>query len=410
MSRSAWQPRTDDGPPTDQGHCRASPEACYGRPPYPPHRCPQLWTTVWTCLHAGRMPSTNRERNAIGSQREGVSTTRLREVHVDRRRGRVDRRRTTPARAVDRIGVVLDVPGRRPGRLRRDGARRPGAEHPRPRPDPQSLPGDRHRGDGGDRHRWPSLRRPDRARRVGRRPASFDELLADPSAYSADNGNGRRSTDGFSSDAALDEAGLNPRYTFDTFVKGASNQFPLAAAPARRRDAGPFLQPAVHLRLGGSRQDPSAPRHRALRASQLPAPRGALRLDRDVHERVRRRHPLQRDGRAAPPVSRRRRPAHRRRAVPRGQRRPARGVLSHVQRAPRRQQADRDLERPRPRRHPDARGAVARPIQVGSDHRHPAARPRDPPRHLAQQVRTRSGPGAGRDARVHRQPHQHQHP
>jgi chromosomal replication initiator protein len=28
----------------------------------------------------------------------------------------------------------------------------------------------------------------------------------------------------------LDEAGLNPRYTFETFVKGASNQFPLAAA------------------------------------------------------------------------------------------------------------------------------------------------------------------------------------
>ena len=28
----------------------------------------------------------------------------------------------------------------------------------------------------------------------------------------------------------LDEAGLNPRYTFETFVKGASNQFALAAA------------------------------------------------------------------------------------------------------------------------------------------------------------------------------------
>jgi chromosomal replication initiator protein len=31
-------------------------------------------------------------------------------------------------------------------------------------------------------------------------------------------------------DAALDEAGLNPRYGFETFVKGASNQFALAAA------------------------------------------------------------------------------------------------------------------------------------------------------------------------------------
>ncbi len=31
-------------------------------------------------------------------------------------------------------------------------------------------------------------------------------------------------------DSALDDAGLNPRYTFETFVKGASNQFALAAA------------------------------------------------------------------------------------------------------------------------------------------------------------------------------------
>ena len=31
-------------------------------------------------------------------------------------------------------------------------------------------------------------------------------------------------------DGALDAAGLNPRYTFETFVKGASNQFALAAA------------------------------------------------------------------------------------------------------------------------------------------------------------------------------------
>ncbi|MDG2438329.1 MAG: DnaA/Hda family protein, partial [Ilumatobacter sp.] len=33
-----------------------------------------------------------------------------------------------------------------------------------------------------------------------------------------------------SNDGRLDEAGLNPRYTFDDFVKGASNQFALAAA------------------------------------------------------------------------------------------------------------------------------------------------------------------------------------
>jgi chromosomal replication initiator protein len=56
-------------------------------------------------------------------------------------------------------------------------------------------------------------------------PSAFDEAVADTSTITDD---GR--TDLFSSDAALDDAGLNPRYTFETFVKGASNQFPLAAA------------------------------------------------------------------------------------------------------------------------------------------------------------------------------------
>jgi chromosomal replication initiator protein len=39
-----------------------------------------------------------------------------------------------------------------------------------------------------------------------------------------------RSTDAAERSQLLDEAGLNPRYTFETFVKGASNQFALAAA------------------------------------------------------------------------------------------------------------------------------------------------------------------------------------
>ena len=42
-------------------------------------------------------------------------------------------------------------------------------------------------------------------------------------ATAAADANGQRSL-------LLDEAGLNPRYTFETFVKGASNQFALAAA------------------------------------------------------------------------------------------------------------------------------------------------------------------------------------
>jgi chromosomal replication initiator protein len=35
---------------------------------------------------------------------------------------------------------------------------------------------------------------------------------------------------GFGASSVLDDAGLNPRYTFETFVKGSSNQFALAAA------------------------------------------------------------------------------------------------------------------------------------------------------------------------------------
>ena len=50
-----------------------------------------------------------------------------------------------------------------------------------------------------------------------------------------DGGDGRSAESAASAaaarlDEALDAAGLNPRYTFETFVKGASNQFALAAA------------------------------------------------------------------------------------------------------------------------------------------------------------------------------------
>ena len=179
---------------------------------------------------------------------------------------------------------------------------------------------------------------------------------------------------------------------------------------ARRRDAGPLVQPAVHLRLGRPRQDPPAARHRALRPPQLPAPRGALRLHRDVPQRVRRRHPDQHRQRLQAALPRHRRAAHRRHPVPGEPRGPPGGVLPHVQLAARRQQADRDLVRPHARRHPDARGTPARPLQVGPDHRHPAARPGDPPGHPAQQGRARPGRGAGRDARVHRHQDLDQHP
>ena len=210
--------------------------------------------------------------------------------------------------------------------------------------------------------------------------------------------------------ALLDEAGLNPRYTFETFVKGASNQFALAAALRVAETPARSYNPLFIYGVGRPRQDPPAARHRPLRAPQLPAPRGALRLDRDVPQRVRRRHPHQHRQRLQAPLPRHRRPAHRRHPVPGEPRGPAGGVLPHVQLAARRQQADRHLLRPRARRHPDARGAPARPVQVGPDHRHPAARPGDPPGHPAQQGRARPGRGARRDARVHRHQDLDEHP
>ena len=93
--------------------------------------------------------------------------------------------------------------------------------------------------------------------------------------------------------ALLDEAGLNPRYTFETFVKGASNQFALAAALRVAETPARSYNPLFIYGSAGPRQDPPAARDRALRPPELPALRGALRLHRDVPQRVRRRHPHQ---------------------------------------------------------------------------------------------------------------------
>ena len=148
--------------------------------------------------------------------------------------------------------------------------------------------------------------------------------------------------------------------------------------PARRRDARADVQPTVHLRLGRARQDPPVARHRPLHPSQLSALRRALRHQRDVPQRVRRRHPLQDEHRLPTPLPRGRCPAHRRHPVPRGARRPAGRVLPHVQRPARRQQADRDLLGPRARPHPDAAGAADRADEVGArspTSSHPTSRP-----------------------------------
>ena len=49
--------------------------------------------------------------------------------------------------------------------------------------------------------------------------------------------------------------------------------------------------------------------------------------------------------------------------------------------------------RPPARRHRHPRGPAAQPLQDGPDHRHPAARPRDPPRHPPQEGRARAHAG-----------------
>ena len=180
--------------------------------------------------------------------------------------------------------------------------------------------------------------------------------------------------------------------------------------PVRGRVPGPFLQPAVHLRGRRARQDPPPPRHRQLRARELQRPQRPLRHHRDLHERVRRRHPPQLDHRFQTPLPGVRRPAHRRRPVHGAQGIPPGGVLPHLQLPLRGVQADRPHLRPSAEvdRHP--RGPSAQPVPVGPHHRGPATRARDPTRHPPDQGRARAGRRARRGPRVHRHPRQGEHP
>ena len=89
--------------------------------------------------------------------------------------------------------------------------------------------------------------------------------------------------------------------------------------PVGGRDAGPALQPPVHLRRRRPGQDPPAPGHRQLRERQLSGLPGPLRHLRDVPQRVHRLDALRHAGRVQAPLPRHRRAARRRRPVLRGQ-------------------------------------------------------------------------------------------
>ena len=205
--------------------------------------------------------------------------------------------------------------------------------------------------------------------------------------------------------------GLNPRYTFDTLHRRVVEPVRARGVPRRRRGAVALVQPAVHLRRRGSRQDAPDARDRSLRAR----PRcRALKLtyissERFMNEMI---NAVRYDRIARLPraLSQRRRPARRRHPVPRRQGRHADRVLPHVQRALRRAEADRPQQRLPAARDPGARGAAALAVRVGTDRRHPAAGSRDQGRDSQEEGRSRGGSAARQRRDLHRRQDQVEHP
>ena len=197
---------------------------------------------------------------------------------------------------------------------------------------------------------------------------------------------------------------------FDTFVIASSNRFAHAAAqsvaetPARSYnplfiygDAG-WARPTCSTPSGTTSARTSRGRHVRYVTTET--------FMNDFVDAIRTNdhHRLQ------APLPRVRRPAHRRRPVHGEQGGPPGGVLPHLQLPLRGLQADRPDLGPTAQvdRHP--RGPAPQPLPLGSDHRGPAARARDPPGHPPDQGRARAGRRPRRRPRVHRHPREGQHP
>ena len=178
-----------------------------------------------------------------------------------------------------------------------------------------------------------------------------------------------------------------------------------------RGGAGAGVQPALHLRRHGSREDAPPPGDRPVRRRALARALRPLHHERDVHERLHQLAPRQADRGLQAALPHVRPAADRRHPVPRAQGADPGGVLPHLQLALRGRPADRDLLRPPAARDLDARGAPALAVRVGADHRHPAARPRDAHRDPAQEGEDGRDPRprpAGAD--LHRRPRVDEHP
>ena len=183
-----------------------------------------------------------------------------------------------------------------------------------------------------------------------------------------------------------------PRYTFESFVVGNSNQFAQAACQAVAELPSQGLQPALHLRRGRPRQDPPAPRRRPPDRAAYPAPARPLPLVRALHQRADQRHPL-RPHRGVPRQVPHHRPApDRRHPVHLGQGADPGGVLPHLQRPLRGAEADRPDLRRGAQGDSRPRGAPALALRVGADRRHPAARLRDARGHPQEEGGDRARP------------------